>query len=140
MHLLNRFLSAAACLLLGGTLAAPAAPDSPVSPDGKVSAVADGDTIRFFDNASGKEIRALKGHVGAVTGLAFSPDGRRLASGGKDNTVRLWDLPTGKEIWVLKGKAAVAKLSYSADGKTLTVTDEDKAEMKVDAATGKLLP
>ena len=40
----------------------------------------------------------LKGHSGWVTGVAFSSDGRRLASGSWDQTVKFWDVPTGQEL------------------------------------------
>ena len=45
------------------------------------------------------EYSRLRGHTGAVTALAFSPDDRLLASGSTDKTVKLWDTMTGKEAW-----------------------------------------
>jgi WD40 repeat protein len=66
------------------------------SPDGKklLSAGNDG-VIRFWDPASGKELRTLSGHAGFVSTLAFSKDGARLASGSQDCTVLIWDM-TGR--------------------------------------------
>jgi WD40 repeat protein len=137
MHLWKRCLPAALGLLLGAALAVKAAPESP---DGKLQALIDRDTIKLVDKATGKEVRAMKGHVGAVTAVAFTPDGKALLSGGNDKTVLSWDLASGKLLWKVTAKAAIANLTVSPDGKTVTAVDADKAELKLDAATGKLLP
>jgi WD40 repeat protein len=47
--------------------------------------------------AEPKLIATLKGHSDSIEALAFSPDGKILASGSKDNTLRLWDTAKGRE-------------------------------------------
>ena len=50
-------------------------------------------TVHIREAATGRELLALRGHTGTVTCLAFSPDGQRLVSTGKDGTIRIWDGP-----------------------------------------------
>jgi len=45
-----------------------------------------------YNAETGRELRTLKGHAGVITGVAFTPDGKRLATGGYDSTVLIWDL------------------------------------------------
>jgi hypothetical protein len=59
----------------------------------------------------------LKGHAGRVSSVAFSADGRRIASGSMDGTVKVWDVATGHDKLTLKGHTdMVTSVAFSADG------------------------
>ena len=60
--------------------------------------------VTLWDVASGTEIGTLKGHGKGVTQVAFSHDGRLLASSSTDNTIRIWDVAGRRELRTLTGK------------------------------------
>ena len=72
--------------------------------------------IELWDVATGKEQATLKGHTGPVGSVAFSPDGKTLASVGYEE-IKLWDVATGKEQATLLGSS----VAFSPDGKTLAL-------------------
>ncbi len=108
------------------------------SPDGKTLAVMSGyhrvrwqafdspdaGLIRFYDAATGKELFQLAGQEPL---LAFSPDGKTLATGGHgDHAVHLWDAGTGKGRGRLNGhQGRITSLAFTADGRRLISGSED---------------
>ncbi|HSJ52129.1 MAG TPA: WD40 repeat domain-containing protein, partial [Anaerolineae bacterium] len=79
--------------------------------------------ISIWDAATGRQVHTLRGHTGAVHELAFSPDGKMLASAAADVTVKLWDVASGAELATLIGHTKqVDSLAFAPDGKTCATT------------------
>jgi WD40 repeat protein len=82
--------------------------------------------------------RTLKAHSGWVTGVAFSPDGRRLVSGSWDRTLRFWEVTTGEQLSNVTSKMKeVQSLAFSRDGRWLATENSSDTVTLRDPTTGR---
>jgi WD40 repeat protein len=122
------------------------------SPDGQSLASAGQDrTIRLWEASTGKQVRVcvVQGDekkeeipfwVSWVHAVAWSPDGKMLASAGSDRTVRIWWVATGREICRCTGHTDKVKaVAWSPDGRTLASGGADRSIRLWETATGKEL-
>src|SRR5262249_13669393 len=80
----------------------------------------------------------LRGHEDGVWHIAFSSDGRRLASASADETLKIWDIETGLEIRTLRGhRGIVRSVAFSPDGQRVASAGYDNTVRVWDATTGQ---
>ena len=83
-------------------------------------------TVKLWDVATGRHTATLEGHSDWVNSVAFSPDGKLLASGSVDETIKLWDVATRTNTATLEGhQSAVRSIAFSPNGKALASGSED---------------
>src|SRR5262245_45082616 len=105
------------------------------SPDGRRVVTGQGPLVGVLDAPSGKWLMMMKAHTDEVTVVASSPDGKLMASAGKDGLLCVWDLATGRQLHAMKGQAD--SVAFSPDGKHLAAGGADKAVRLLDISTGK---
>jgi WD40 repeat protein/tRNA A-37 threonylcarbamoyl transferase component Bud32 len=81
----------------------------------------------------------LSGHQGQLNSVAWSPDGRKLATTSNDRTAKVWDASTGRVLLTLRGEAAAFNAAWSPDGSKLATASNELAAMVWDAKTGREL-
>ncbi len=86
--------------------------------------------------APGSTLFTYRGHTNAVESVAWSPDGKRIASGSDDNTLQVWDATDGKHVLTKRGSVAVNTVAWSPDGKRIASKNADNTIQIWDATTG----
>jgi WD40 repeat protein len=122
------------------------------SPDGKyalsgsgrprlVSAesIAEDNSLRLWDIATGKEVRRFLGHTDAVTAAVFSPNGKLILSGSADHSLILWDAESGAILKSFKAESgdAVLDVLFSTDGKLAYAGTADRKIIAWDLETAQ---
>jgi len=132
------------------------------SPDGRFLATVTGENVKLWDARARKKLRVF-GHTrwytkesvsyakGSVFGVAWSPDGRHLATGNLDGPARIWDTKSGRRLRTLGGAGGrvytvawgaggkVYTVAWSPDGKRLATGNDDHTAQVWDAGKGKQL-
>jgi hypothetical protein len=83
-------------------------------------------------------LKTLRGHLDAVTSVAFSTNGQRIVTGSDDQTAKVWDAASCRELLALKGhRAEISSATFSPDGQRIVTGSLDRTAKVWDAASGK---
>ncbi len=97
-------------------------------------------TIKVYELQTGNLVRVIKAHEDSINALAFSPDGKIIASGSVDKNIKLWDTETGTELRTLTGHVnKITSLAFRLDGKVLASGSDDKTIKVWETESGKEL-
>jgi len=90
-----------------------------------------------WDAETGKELLIVTGRSGYVDSVAWSPDGKRLATGSQDKSAKVWDATTGEPVFTLSGHSGIVlSVPWSPDGDLLATGSADEAKVW-DVARGR---
>ncbi len=111
---------------------------NPAHGDEVATGSADG-VVRLWDTAADPAQGVSEAHEGGVTGLAYAPDGKTLATVGNDGRLRVWELATGRRLWEAgnEGGVKLQGVAFSPDGKRVAVASDGYAAVIYAAATGQ---
>ena len=113
--------------------------DVQLSTDGTLLAVASSISVWLYDVRMGSETALITGHTESAMHVAFSPDGKILASSGSDKIIRLWRTETGESLLPLNSPTNSIHLKFLADAKILIGKDRKGTVRFWDITTGKQL-
>jgi WD40 repeat protein len=109
-------------------------------PDGRRLAVAGSEVIEVWDVVARRRVRELAGHTKWVYSVAYSPDGKWLATGGWDRTIKLRDAHSGEEkVTIFAHDGFVLDLAFSPDSRSLVSTSEDRSVRLWEVPTGRAI-
>ncbi|KAI5792731.1 hypothetical protein FPQ18DRAFT_291628 [Pyronema domesticum] len=97
-------------------------------------------TIQILNNNNRKTLETLTGHQAKVTAMAFSPNGKLLASASSDSTIRLWNTATATKTRTTQALADISLAAFSPDGKLLIYAHFDGRTSRIElweTKTGK---
>jgi sugar lactone lactonase YvrE len=119
------------------TIGVCAAQFSPVDDNLLALAAFDG-TIRLFDSETGRELWNVRYHDRHPLSLAFTPDGKSIATGGEEGTIAIWNVAGGKRRLTMTGhEHMVYAVASSPDGRTLASGSNDQTAALWDLTTGE---
>jgi len=108
------------------------------SPDSRqLASGGDDDTIRLWEVATGREIKAISSFKDNVQTVAFSPDGRWLACGNRDSTFKLFEMAAEREISLSGQIGGINALALSPDRRWLASGGDDRKVMLWELTTGR---
>jgi WD40 repeat protein/tRNA A-37 threonylcarbamoyl transferase component Bud32 len=96
--------------------------------------------LQIWDTQTGRALHELRGHQGITDEVAFSPDGRLLASTGGEGTVKIWDAESGKLLQTLSGhRDRVSSVAFSPDGRLVASSSKDTLVKLWSSHTGQVV-